>query len=64
LIYISDPQKLTVTLALRSFLDSMGESSWGYLFAMSVLSLLPIFLFFVFSQRLLIEGIATTGLKG
>jgi multiple sugar transport system permease protein len=64
LIYISNPQKLTVTLALRSFLDSMGDSSWGYLFAMSVLSLLPIFLFFVFSQRLLIEGISTTGLKG
>jgi len=64
LIYLSDPQKFTVTLGLRSFLDSMGESSWGYLFAMSILSLLPIFLFFVFSQRLLIEGISTTGLKG
>mgnify|MGYP000869293788 CR=1 FL=1 len=64
LIYLSDPQKFTVTLALRSFLDSMGESSWGYLFAMSILSLVPIFLFFVSSQRLLIEGIATTGMKG
>ncbi len=32
-------------------------------FAMSILSLLPIFVFFLFFQRLLIEGIATTGMK-
>lgn len=64
LIYISNPEKLTVTLALRSFLDSMGDSSWGYMFAMSILSLLPIFIFFILFQRLLIEGIATSGLKG
>jgi multiple sugar transport system permease protein len=33
------------------------------MFAMSVLSLVPIFLFFLFFQRRLIEGIATTGMK-
>ncbi len=31
---------------------------------MSVLTLLPVFAFFVFFQRLLIQGISTTGLKG
>jgi multiple sugar transport system permease protein len=31
---------------------------------MSVLSLLPIFGFFLAFQRLLLEGISTTGLKG
>jgi multiple sugar transport system permease protein len=30
---------------------------------MSVVALLPVLLFFVLFQRLLIEGIATTGLK-
>jgi len=64
LIYLSNPQKFTVTLALRGFLDSMGDSSWGYMFAMSILSLLPIFVFFILFQRLLIEGIATSGIKG
>lgn len=64
LIYLNDMSKYTVTLALRSFVDSTAQSDYGGLFAMSVLSLVPIFLFFLFFQRLLIEGIATTGMKG
>ena len=30
---------------------------------MSILTLVPVFLFFLFFQKLLIEGIATTGMK-
>jgi multiple sugar transport system permease protein len=64
-IYISNPHLFTVTLALRTFVDtSGGQSSWGSLFAMSTLSLIPIFTFFILFQRLLVEGIATSGIKG
>jgi multiple sugar transport system permease protein len=63
LIYLSDMRQYTVMLGLRTFTDSTGMSDFGGLFAMSVLSLVPIFLFFLFFQRLLIEGIATTGMK-
>jgi multiple sugar transport system permease protein len=63
LIYLSDQRTYTVTLGLRTFVDSSAESDWGGLFAMSILSLVPIFVFFLFFQRLLIEGIATTGMK-
>jgi multiple sugar transport system permease protein len=63
LIYLSDIRTYTVTLALRTFVDSTAESNWSGLFAMSILSLLPIFVLFLFFQRLLIEGIATTGMK-
>ena len=63
LIYISEMRNYTVQLGLRSFIDSSGTSSWNELFAMSILSLVPIFLIFLFFQRLLIEGIATTGMK-
>ncbi|HEY8576713.1 MAG TPA: carbohydrate ABC transporter permease [Devosia sp.] len=63
LIYLSEMKSYTVMLGLRTFTDSTGESDYGALFAMSVLSLVPIFLFFLFFQRLLIEGIATTGMK-
>jgi multiple sugar transport system permease protein len=63
LIYLNEMRKYTVMLGLRTFTDSTGESDFGGLFAMSVLSLVPIFLFFLFFQRLLIEGIATTGMK-
>ncbi|RYE10953.1 MAG: carbohydrate ABC transporter permease [Hyphomicrobiales bacterium] len=63
LIYLSDMRTYTVQLGLRTFVDSTAESNWGGLFAMSILTLVPVFLFFLFFQRLLIEGIATTGMK-
>ncbi|MEF2072443.1 carbohydrate ABC transporter permease [Consotaella aegiceratis] len=63
LIYLNDMDLYTVQLGLRSFIDSSGVSNWTELFAMSILSLIPIFLVFLFFQRLLIEGIATTGMK-
>lgn len=63
LIYLNDMQNFTVQLGLRSFVDSSSQSDWGGLFAMSTLTLLPVFFFFLFFQRLLIEGIATTGMK-
>lgn len=63
LLYLNRSDMQTVPLALNSFLDSTGQSSYGELFAMSVLSLAPIVGFFIVSQRLLIEGIATTGMK-
>jgi multiple sugar transport system permease protein len=63
LIYLSEMKSYTVMLGLRTFTDSTGLSDYGALFAMSVLSIVPIFLFFLFFQRLLIEGIATTGMK-
>jgi multiple sugar transport system permease protein len=63
LIYLNDMNTYTAQLGLRSFVDSSGKSDWGALFAMSVVTLVPIFVFFIFFQRLLIEGIATTGMK-
>lgn len=64
LIYLSKPATFTVSLALRMFVDATGHSSWGSLFAMSILSLIPLFAIFVGFQRYLIEGITTGSLKG
>jgi multiple sugar transport system permease protein len=63
LIYLTDPDMYTVPVALRSFVDSTVATSWGSQFAMSVVSLLPIFLAFLIGQRYLVKGIATTGGK-
>lgn len=63
LIFLTDPNMYTVPVALQSFVDSTASTSWGSLFAMSVVSLLPLFLIFLFGQRFLINGIATTGIK-
>lgn len=63
LIYLTDTDMMTVPVALRLFVDSQGESNWGSMFAMSIVSLLPVFLVFLFGQRFLVRGIATTGIK-
>src|SRR5690606_21202314 len=63
LIFLTKPDKQTVPLALRTFVDATGGSSWGSLFAMSLVTLLPIFLVFLFGQKYLVKGIATTGIK-
>ena len=63
LIYLTKPENFTVALGLRQFLDATGTSSFGSLFAMSVLALGPVFGFFIAAQRYLIHGIATTGIK-
>jgi multiple sugar transport system permease protein len=63
LIYLTDPEMYTVPVALRSFVDSTVATSWGSMFAMSVVSLAPVFLAFLIGQRYLIRGIATTGGK-
>jgi multiple sugar transport system permease protein len=63
LIFLTNPDMYTVPVALRTFVDSTGTSSWGQLFAMSVVSLIPVFLVFLFGQKYLMKGIATTGLK-
>lgn len=63
LIFLPNPNMHTVPLALRTFMDSTGGSNYGAMFAMSIISLVPVFLAFLFGQRFLIRGIATTGIK-
>jgi len=64
LVYLNEPKLYTVSLALRSFADPSASTPWGEIFAMSALSLVPVFVLFVAFQRYLVQGIATTGLKG
>jgi multiple sugar transport system permease protein len=63
LVFLTESELFTVPLAVRLFVDASGGTNWGALFAMSVLSLVPVFLFFLLGQRYLINGIATTGFK-
>lgn len=63
LIYLNDIKDYTVPLALRMFLAQDSVSEFGQMFAMSILSILPILLFFVIFQKFIIRGIAMSGLK-
>ncbi len=64
LLYLTSPNMYTVPMGLRLFLDASGKSSWGPMFAMSVLSLIPAFALFFSLQKYFVKGIATTGIKG
>ncbi|MGW0519613.1 carbohydrate ABC transporter permease [Crossiella sp. NPDC003009] len=64
LIYLSTPAKYPLPLALQLFIDETGGTNFGALMAMSMLALVPVILFFLFFQRYLVEGVATSGIKG
>lgn len=64
LVYINKPTGFTIALALRQYIEALEMSAFGVLFAMSTLSLIPIAVLFICFQKYLVEGIATTGLKG
>jgi multiple sugar transport system permease protein len=49
---------------VRAYSDPDVGTDWGSVFAMSSLSLLPVFVIFIAFQRYLVEGISTTGIKG
>jgi multiple sugar transport system permease protein len=64
LVYLDNIDHYTVPMALRAFLDSSGDSTWGAMFAMGTLALAPVLTFFLIFQRRITDGISTTGLRG
>ena len=64
LIFVSNPKNFTIPLALKLYTDPNSYNNYGGLFAMSVISLLPVILIFIKFQKYLVEGIATDGIKG
>lgn len=63
LIYLRTRENFPVSVALKGFIDAQSSSNYGAMFAMSVVSLIPLFLAFLIGQRYLVKGIATTGIK-
>lgn len=64
LLYIDQPVRYPASLALKLFSDPGASSDYGAMFAMATLSIIPIFVLFITFQKYLVEGIASTGLKG
>ena len=63
LIYISKQDMYTIALGLTLFLDQHAQE-WALLMAASTMALVPIIVLFFFTQRMFIEGISMTGIKG
>jgi multiple sugar transport system permease protein len=63
LIYLHDQSNYTISLGL-SFFRSSYDVRWAYLMAASLVTMLPVIIVFFLAQRLFIEGISLTGIKG
>ena len=62
-IYLNSQSKYVLSIGLRLFQD-VNTTSWNWLMAASVVTVLPCLVVFFFAQKLFVQGIATTGLKG
>jgi len=63
LIYLQNVSQWPVSIALRNFVYA-GNTNFGAMFAMSTLSLIPVFVMFLIFNKRLVEGINTSGIKG
>jgi multiple sugar transport system permease protein len=63
LIYLQSQQNWTVALGLQSF-NALYSNQGNLLMAASVLMVLPPVLIFFFAQRLFIQGVVISGIKG
>ena len=63
LIYLSNQKMYTLSLGIYEYRGQYG-SEWALLMAASVLITLPIILLFFFLQKVFVQGIALTGIKG
>lgn len=63
LVVIESAHMQTIQVGLRSFMGEFG-TEWHLLMAGALIAELPIVIFYIFCQKYVIEGIATTGIKG
>lgn len=64
LLYVRTTSRYPASLALKLFCDPSSSSDYGAMFAMSTLSIIPVLIIFFCLQKYLVDGIATSGLKG
>ena len=64
MIYLSDQETFTLSLGLQAYQSQHGGTQWNLLMAAATVVILPVIVVFFFAQKMLIQGIATSGLKG
>lgn len=61
---INDNVKRTLPIAISGFFGQHQFTQWGYVFAMSMASLLPVLVIFICCQKFFVSGLQAGGLKG
>jgi multiple sugar transport system permease protein len=65
LIYLQSREKFTVSIGLQQFMAAYGGAQdMTGMMAASTVALLPVILVFFFAQRLFIQGVVISGIKG
>jgi multiple sugar transport system permease protein len=67
LIYLRDSDTFTVPRGLKSLVDAFGfggEWHWEIIVTASVITTIPMIIVFFLAQRQIIDGVASTGIKG
>jgi len=64
LIYLVDRNTFTLSLGLQAYQTQHGGTPWNLLMAATLMVIAPVIIVFFFAQRVFIQGIATSGLKG
>jgi multiple sugar transport system permease protein len=65
LIYLQSSEKFTVSIGLQQFMSAYGGGrDMTAMMAASTVALLPVILVFFFAQRLFIQGVVISGIKG
>lgn len=67
LIYLRDTDTFTVPRGLKSLVDAFGfggEWHWEIIVTASVITTIPMIIVFFLAQRQIIDGVASTGIKG
>ena len=61
---INDNDLRTLPIAIAGFFGQHQFTQWGYVFAMSVMTLIPVVLVFITCQRFFVQGLTAGGMKG
>lgn len=64
LLYLTDQKTFTLSMGLQFFQSQHTGTPWNLLMAASLIVIIPVLIVFFLAQRVFIEGIATSGLKG
>lgn len=61
---INDNDLRTLPIAIAGFFGQHQFTQWGYVFAMSVMTLIPVVIVFITCQRFFVQGLTAGGVKG
>ncbi len=61
---INDTNLRTLPIAIAGFFGQHQFTQWGYVFAMSVLTLIPVVLVFITCQKFFVQGLTAGSVKG